>query len=432
MLEEDIKQLLALKTETKNLDYKKGINWGTISKEEKLDIIKDILAMANTQDGGRIVFGVRDDDYEHVEISEEDYQSFDQTKVNDLLHNYTEPKHSCQVYKHKIDNKYIVVIDTPEFEEVPIICKTDFHSSDDPNKQILKKGQIYIRTDKATSEVISSSDQIRELLGRALTKKGDELLHSIDRLIKGKSLKPTEESREKYGEEIKEAEAFLSQNIGEELRNRGYFEIYVYPTSYLPNRIPDQTKIRELIRKAQVDLTGWPFPHTHPSNVSNFVYGTQSFTIFDIYREGYRAYKSGLFIWKKAFWEDVDERRSDDGKRVLSYPYLIYLITEIFLFLKRYFEQIAPESDLHFKIVLKGTKDRKPISFDRMHDFFFTLNTSNEDTIPLEDDIKVVELTASYKDIAKRVVRQILLVFNWDITEEFIDQLQTKLIEGKA
>ncbi|MFH1336928.1 MAG: ATP-binding protein, partial [Candidatus Zixiibacteriota bacterium] len=301
LLEEDIKQLLSQKTETKNLDFKERFNWKNSSKDEKLDIIKDVLAMANTQDGGRIVFGVRDDNYEHVEMSDEDYQSFDQTKVNDLLHNYTEPKHSCQVYKHKIDEKYIVVIDTPEFEEVPIICKKDECSSDNPREQILKKGQIYIRTDKATTQMVSSAEDMRELLGRALVKKGDELLGMIERLIKGKPLKPSEESKEKYAEEIKEAEAFLSENIGEELKKYGHWAIYAYPTEYDSNRI-DEKKIKELMQKAEANLTTyWPFPHTHDRNSSNFPNGRQSYTTEGIDREGYRAFKSGLFVWKKAF-----------------------------------------------------------------------------------------------------------------------------------
>ena len=169
LLLKDISQLIKIKTESKNLDYKESLNWDKSSDEEKQRITKDILAMANTQDGGRIVFGIRDSDFEFIGLSDDDFKSFDQTKVNDFLHKYTEPKFSCQVYKYLIDEKYVVVIDIPEFQEVPIICKKDAHSSID-NKQILKKGQIYIRTEKASSESIPSVQEMRELLGRAIAK----------------------------------------------------------------------------------------------------------------------------------------------------------------------------------------------------------------------------------------------------------------------
>jgi len=431
--EEDIRQLIALKTETKNLDYKESFNWDNTSKDEKLGIIKDILAMANTQDGGRIIFGVRDSDFDFIEMLEDDFNSFDQTKVNDLVHNYTNPKHSCQVYKHIIDGKYVVAIDTPEFAEVPIICTTDVHSSVDPNKQILKKGQIYIRTDKATTEVVSSPEEMRELLGRALAKKGDELLGMIEHLIKGKPLKTSEDSKEKYGAEISEAEKFLRENIGGKLEDYGQWTIYAYPTDYDPNRISDHRKIKDLIHKAEVTLIGWPFPHTQEGNAVNFTKGTQSHTIHDIYIEGYRAYKSGLFFWQRAFWEDVDRRESEEGKRVLSYPYLIWLVTEFLLFSRRYYDEISPQSDLHFRIHLTGTKDRKLVTFDRSRDFFSQSHIASDDPIFVEKDVKVVDLRASYKEIACDVVRGIFAVFNWDdVTEKFIDGWQTKLLEGKA
>jgi hypothetical protein len=430
--EDDIRQLLKRKTEPKNLDYKERLNWDNSLKDEKLKIVKDILAMANTQDGGRIVFGVRDSDFEFIGISENDFKSFDQTKVNDFLHKYTDPKHSCQVYKQTIDKEYVIVIDVPEFEEVPIICKEDANSSLAPHEQILKKGQIYIRTDKGTSEAVSSPQEMRELLGRALTKKGDELLQTIERLIKGKPLKASDESREKYSEEIKEAEQFFSESIGNELKNYGFWEIYAYPTEYVPNRISDQGKIKELIQNSEVDLRGWNFPHTDHQHASNFTRGRQSYTIWDRFREAYQSCKSGLFTWKQAFWEDVQGYKTNDGKRVLSFINSIWQVTEFLLFFKRYYEEIAPESDLHLEVVLNGTKDRQIVSLDKpilLRGSF----VAHQDSIAVEENIKIVDLRASYKEIANRMIKQIFLVFNWDdVNEAYIDKWQTKLIERRS
>lgn len=432
LLEEDIKQLLRIKTENKNLDYKEGLNWDTGSKDQKLEIIKDILAMANTQDGGRIVFGVKDKDIDYVGLSEDDFKSFDPTKVNDLLHNYTEPKHSCQVYKQKIDEKNVVVIDVPEFTEVPIICKNDAHSSLDNSKQILKKGQIYIRTEKASSEAISSVEEMREFLGRALIKKGDELLQSVERLIKGKPLKPTEESKEQYREEIKDADEFFSENIGDELKKYGYWEVIAYPTDCNPKRIPDHRQIKELIEKSEAKRSGWNFPHTDLlGNSSNITKGRQSFTIDGMYVEGYRAYQSGLFAWKSVIWEDVQGYKSND-LQVLSFERVIIIITEFFLFFKRYFELIDPESDLHFEIRINGAKNRKLFSLNRSTDFQrFDGHRyiAQDNPVLAQEDIKVVDLKVGYKEIANRMIKYIFTVFNWNtISEEFIDEWQTKLL----
>jgi len=431
LLEEDIKQLIKLKTESKNLDYKENLNWDKGKKEEKLEIIKDILGMANTQDGGKIVFGIRDTDFEFIGLSQDDFESFDQTKLNDFLENYATPKFSSQIYRHKIDEKNVVVIDVPEFREVPIICKDNAYSFDSGDKQILKKGQVYIRTDKATTETIPSVEEMRELLGRALSKKGDELLQDIERLIKGKPLRVAEDSKEKYSEEIKNADMFLSENLGEEFKKYGYWEICAYPIDYNPTRIPNQKIIKELIEKSEVRLRGWNFPHTDfHGNVSNFSRGRQSYTIWERYREGYQAYKSGLFVWKRVIWEDI-EKHGEDNKPMLSFISAIWSITEFFLFFKRYYEEIAGESDLHIELTLNKTKERRLASLDfnvLLPDWY----VSKEDPIFIEENIKVVDLRSSYKEIANRVIRQLFLVFNLDdMREDIVDQWQTRLLEKR-
>ena len=66
LTEQDVRELINSRTENKNLDYKQAMNWGIAAAHEKGALAKDILAMTNTQDGGRIIFGVRDADCEVV------------------------------------------------------------------------------------------------------------------------------------------------------------------------------------------------------------------------------------------------------------------------------------------------------------------------------------------------------------------------------
>lgn len=429
LVQEDVEQLLRVKTEGKNLDYKQGLNWATCSKDEKAEIVKDILAMSNTQDGGRIIFGVRDNDLEPIGVSDDEFASFDQTKVNEFLHKYTDPKSSCYVYKHTLDAKKFVVIDVPEFLEVPIICKQDANSSKD-GRLIVGRGQLYIRTEKATSELPSSAQEMRELIGRALTKRGDELLGNIERLLKGRAPKATEDSAEKYQAEIRDAGS-LDAALGEELTRMGSWSLTVYPTEYNPKRIPDYQRIKELIQKSEVQLRGWNFPHTDKSgNASNFSKGRQSFTIWDRHTEGYRAYQSGLFVWKSVFWEDK-EGHTRDGKPLFSFISTIWSITEILLFCKRYYEDIVPDGNLHLDILLNGTKDRQLAAFDPA----VTLGPwyiATENPILIQEDVQLVELKASYKEIANRIVKQIFTIFNWDDADPaMIDSWQTKLIERR-
>ena len=113
---------------------------------------KDVLAMSNTQDGGTIVFGVRDEDCEAVGLTESDFQSFDATTFADFVNRYADPPVECGIHKFIIGGKRFVAIDVPEFDDVPIICKADLN--DASNRQILKCGALYIRTERAASEIV--------------------------------------------------------------------------------------------------------------------------------------------------------------------------------------------------------------------------------------------------------------------------------------
>ena len=51
---ERIRELIELGNENRNLDYKGAFSWVEANNDEKCAIIKDVLAFANTRDGGVI------------------------------------------------------------------------------------------------------------------------------------------------------------------------------------------------------------------------------------------------------------------------------------------------------------------------------------------------------------------------------------------
>jgi hypothetical protein len=179
LTEKDVRELLGQKAESKNLDYKESMNWRTATAEQKAAVVKDALAMANTQDGGKIVFGVRDGDYEAIGLADEEFQSFDVTRFADFLNRYADLSFECAIQKFVIDGKKFVTIEVPEFNDVPIICKTD--ANDASGRQILKRGATYIRTNRAASEVVPDAEAMRDLMNRAAVKRGDELLRMVPR-----------------------------------------------------------------------------------------------------------------------------------------------------------------------------------------------------------------------------------------------------------
>jgi hypothetical protein len=428
---EEILRIINQKQENKNIDYKECFNWINAQNDQKFDIVKDILAMSNTKDGGKIIFGLKDKTFEHIGLSKDDFSSFDQTKINDFLQKYTDPKYSCQVIKKQINDKYVIVIDMPEFADDPIICKRDAHSSVN-QEQILKKGQIYIRTENATSQMLPSAQEMRELLGRAIAKKGDNLLRMIEGLIKGKEVVPTQNALDKYNAEIDIAREKTEQ-FNKNINVRGRWELIMYPAVYDSNRITDQKDIKQSIVQNEVNLRGWNFPHTDShGGASYFNGGWQSATVWDKHLEAYQAFNSGLFIWKRTFWEDTDGQLSKKGRNILSYVSAIWTITEIMLFAKRYYERNALDETIIINILLCGTNNRALSDQDRATMFWEDEYIALEDPIERKTERKYIDIQTDFEGIARDFVKKIFMLFGWeDISEAVIQDWQRKLIERK-
>lgn len=425
MLEDDFKKLLDKKTENKNLDYKEKLNWLDSDNEEKLKIIKDILAMANTQDGGRIIFGVTDD-FDLKGLSEEDYNSFDTTRVNDFLQSYTDPKFSCFIHKYILyGDKRFILIDVPEFSEIPIICKKNGHSSKE-NKLILNSGQIYHRTEGATSQIISSSEEMRNFLQRCIVKKGDQLLRDIKSLILKGVLERSEET-EKYFKDIQETKEFVSQSVGEKITNYACWELLVYPTSFKEDRIENQAKIKNFIQETEVYLRGWNFPHTDGNNNSNFLRGVQSYTDFSRHIEAYRAYQDGLFFWTEVLYDDLEGTKKE--KKVLSFIDIIWTIAEIIIFLSRYYDIVCPDENLYMSLKLNGLLNRELSAEARI--LLRKGYISKEEKFIFEKEIDVLNLRVNQKDIIIEIVQKLFRIFNLEnisnnVIESWIDKLMQR------
>lgn len=423
--DKDIETLLEAKSETPNLDYKETLIWDRNHRDERLEVIKDILAMANTQDGGKIVFGVRDGDFEFVGLSDEAYASFDTTPVNQFLHNYADPAFTCSVVKKEIEGKKAVVIDVPEFSEIPIVCKQSANLSS--NTEALKKGAVYVRTKDCSSEPISTADEMRSILAIGLTRKSDELLGLIQKLITGKPLQETIEVKQLYEEEVAEARDFFDSSLTSDV---GFWELIAYPITYNPDLIQNPVEAGNIVEQSVVRLRGWDLPHVdRHGNESNFSKGKQSYTVSERVQaqEAWRIYKSGLFVWKNYFKEDLRDYEQE-GKRVLFFVSAIYSITEIMLFLKRVYAEKLEVETVHVELMLNGCKGRmlgegQPGLLHRGY-------ISNEDSIMLKRDIKTVDLMASFESVARNFIREIFMLFNWnDPAEHMLEDWQKKLLE---
>ncbi|MEE9455892.1 MAG: ATP-binding protein, partial [bacterium] len=430
------KRLLAARKETKNVDYKGPKSWGEMTKDEKHGIIKDILGMSNTRDGGTLIFGVRDDDCEFVGVPNEKLAAFDQTDINNLLENFTEPKHYCIVQIVDIDGTLTAIIEVPEFKDEPIICKKDRNSSKKPSEVILRRGAIYIRNEKPETVEVNTVEGMRDLLGRAVRKKRDYLLGEIVTILEGKPITSTETDEELYRNEIRNARESITNRIGDDF---GYWDVCAYPVSYIKNRIPEKRQLKGLVTKSVVHSRGRSFPVIRDTRASFFEDGWQVFPSEDInryesyfrFREGFRVYKSGLFLWRGILTAEGKTFQAEIPKKVVIYSDMIYSITDYLKFLKRYFEDFEPETGIYIRISMYGVADRVLTDYDPGIALHYGSYVSSEDMAFGVSEVTVAELNSSYPDIANRIIRELLLYFNADeITPETIKSWQDKYLSG--
>jgi len=434
LTEKDVRELLGLKSEGKNLDYKESMNWGEATAEQKAAVVKDVLAMANTQDGGKIIFGVRDGDFEAVGLAEEEFQSFDATRFADFLNRYADPSFECAIQKFAIDGKNFVTIEIPEFSNVPIICKTDAHDTSG-RQQILKRGATYIRTNRAASEAVPDAQTMRDLMNRAVVKRGDELLRMVERLIKGKPVALDEQAATEIKSEIADADQFISEHLPGEFRQVGHWAVEFSVLPYVRERVPNLATITSLFAASQITLRGWYFPHLDPRNTSNFARGVQSYMSASAsgHLEAYRAYQSGVFAWRSTFWEDTVPSMREKGQKLLSFVGVILEITEHFLFAKRYYERLAPDATVNLTIRLTGTENRKLKSYNMIQEGdLYGDYICREPKVEVQTRCTVAELIASYDELARKAIRRVYELFNWNSSrEEMMREWQERLLNRR-
>lgn len=182
-----IVQWLDTGAEPKNFDYKVGFRWQD-KTEQTLGIVSDIMGFSNTRDGGVLIIGFNGQSKDFSGEPDRWWESFDTTNVMDTVNKYCEPRVNVTVsikptFSYKSKNGPLVILEISEFDAVPIICVKDGNTS--ANENIFRKSQIFIRTNRASTESISNPDDMRDLINRATIKNGEIILSQFFAITRG-------------------------------------------------------------------------------------------------------------------------------------------------------------------------------------------------------------------------------------------------------
>jgi len=406
--DESLRRVLLKGYETKDFDYKGPMDWDASDKKARCELVKDILAMANTL-GGTIVLGVSElaNGWDFEGVSSEQAKTFDSTKINAFVQNYADPPINCSVHKLQHEGKNFVILQVPQFPDTPHICQKDFPG-------VLADRGLYMRSDNNESAPLKSSADFRVLIGRAVQNKSDELLHSMHAVLKGASGVPRQASEQFEGQIADSRNAFSDRNPLPNKTFDYFFETAFVPSAFEESRF-DVPKLRQIAFDASVDFTGWPFLpiHVNRQDVLNvFEDGIESFWYSDDYFGGkildfWRLYQSGLFYKKELPFSAYQQ------PEVAIYPNVAqYYAVAVDCLSRMYTPLLDPEKTITFRTMITGTKGRKMINGAQGLPLFANY-TSQIPAIRVERTHSLAEWKAGVIELAAEMMAETQTRFNW-------------------
>lgn len=263
-MEEDrhrrLRELLHQGCEDRQLDYKAPMTWDEKDRIGCCEIVKDILAMANTY-GGVIVIGVEEPidggAYRFTGLTESQLRSWETTRVNQFVQKYADPPINTTLHKLEDEGKWYVLISVPVFSHVPHLCRQDCPPT-------LQRFTLYVRTANNASAPIGSAADFNVVIEQAVRTRSDQMLESVRSVLVGASVAPTLSDEERFHQQLLEVEKHVPAELPSDWPT---FHAFRNAASW-PARFDDERfsldQLHEAIARAHVLYRGWPFLYFHP------------------------------------------------------------------------------------------------------------------------------------------------------------------------
>jgi len=141
-------------------------------------VVRAVLGLANTPDGGVVIIGVEDDGTKLTPtgLSKSEAATWGYDDLHASLANYADPFVECEVAPLKLDDCTFVVIEVREFGEIPVLCKKDLGDT-------LRRGALYVRRrGKIETVEVPSHVEMREVIERAAEIRARNILAAAARV----------------------------------------------------------------------------------------------------------------------------------------------------------------------------------------------------------------------------------------------------------
>lgn len=414
--------LIKAGSEKPDLDYKVDIDL-TASKKEKVEITKDVIAMAN-YGGGVIVGGVSEDNngFKLQGMPATSLKPFDSTALNDFVSNYCDPPINSTTKKITINTNIYGIILVPGFTSQPHIVTKSY-----PN--VLREGDILIRSNSNNS-LRANPHSLRRMIDKAVKYRQGRFKELLQTAIESSSPALVGGVDETNPESI------------------APFDLDQYKDEYTGFRItrilPEETfqispvSLRETAIESQVnsEFDRYTFP---PLNFINNIEERFPFGIAIDEGEEYNNIFTFLFLGTNGeiycvenMWEDQAREPNEDGEIGLFTT--LQRIFGSLLFAKRYYSKLGFDGLFYMIFTQESSIPRKIISevnpnFSLLMDKRNNMDTPVSVDISLDADEDFVGLKNAWKEMAQ----VFFWFFHYDIDEEkadkFFDTLGERYID---
>jgi len=417
--------------ESKELDFKGPMAWNGNDKKACCEIVKDILAMANTK-GGFVVIGVEDtkSGFNRIGLTPEQNASFQSEEINRFVQRYAEPPINTTLSKIPYDGKSFVIISIPQFSSIPHICKIDYPG-------VLTKPTLYVRTDNNESAPIATTSDFHALIESSISKREQSILTAIRSIIKG--YEPDKDQNqtinEQYTNQISFAiTAFEEKKPLKEKNYIGYREVTFYPVSSFDNKRFEIPKLKGAIKQASINFKGWPFVFVSGDQKELYVIqdGIESLVTFTDFNgndriDFWRLYTSGLFYHRSLMWEESDDRKRRPKMIDLNYVHskehkgptmdfvaLTFYVAEAVNSLVLLYTALGmDEEPITARFRVTGTDNRLLTSSDTSRELSMVYIAKIPEIVE-EKTYSLNEWKAGIVDLSVDVIKSICIKFNWD------------------
>ncbi len=418
---QELKNLILHPYESKELDFKGPMAWNGNDKKACCEIVKDILAMANTK-GGFIVIGVEDtkSGFNPKGLTSEQIASFRSEEINRFVQRYAEPPINTTLAKIEYDGKSFVIISIPQYSSIPHICKIDYPG-------VLTKPTLYVRTDNNESAPISTTSDFHALIESSISKREQSILTAIRSIIKG--YEPDKDRNQtindQYTSQISHAiKTFEDKNPVKEKNYIGYREVTFQPMSSFDNKRFEIPKLKEAIKQASVNFKGWPFVFVSgdPKELYVIQNGIESLVTFSDFNANdrvdfWRLYTSGLFYCRTLMWEESQDRKQTSKEHkssTMDFIALTFYVAEAVNSLVLLYTALGmDEEPITARFKVTGTDNRLLTSYDTSRELSMAYIAKIPEIVE-ERTYTFNEWKAGIVDLSVDVIKSICIKFNWD------------------